>query len=43
MVRLGVSHPIFNSFFAIATLDGMVHPSEPSARAEYFGIYGLTH
>lgn len=39
IVRLDVSHPIFNSFFHIKTLDGMVHPSNRSAKAEYLGIY----
>ena len=39
IVRLDASHPIFDSFFHISTLDGMWHPGTPSARAQYFGIY----
>lgn len=39
LARLAVSHPIFNSFFAIPTLDGLNHPGTPSARAEYWGIF----
>lgn len=39
MVRLGVEHPIFNSFFKIRTLDGMTHPDWAGAKAVYFGIY----
>jgi len=38
-VRLDVSHPIFDSFFKIATLEGMTHPESRNARAEYYGIY----
>ncbi|MEO7521612.1 MAG: DUF4159 domain-containing protein [Gemmatimonas sp.] len=38
-VRLDVSHPIFDSFFKIVTLDGLTHPESRNARAEYFGIY----
>jgi hypothetical protein len=38
-VRLDRSHPIFNCFFSIATLDGMHHPDNPNAKAVYFGIY----
>jgi hypothetical protein len=37
--RLDVSHPIFDSFFRIATLDGMTHPGSRNAKAEYFGIF----
>jgi hypothetical protein len=33
------SHPIFNSFFRIATLTGMTHPATPLAKAQYLGIY----
>lgn len=39
IVRLDVSHPIFDSFFHIRTLEGMTHPSSRGARAEYHGIY----
>lgn len=38
-VRLEISHPIFQSFFALKTLDGMHHPSSTAARAEYYGIF----
>ena len=36
---LDVTHPIFNSFFHIQTLDGMTHPDNASAKAEYLGIF----
>ena len=39
IVRLEVSHPIFDSFFHIRTLDGMTHPDNARAKAEYYGIY----
>ena len=39
IVRLDVSHPIFDSFFHIRTLDGMTHPDNARAKAEYYGIY----
>jgi hypothetical protein len=39
IVRLDVSHPIFDSFFHITTLDGMTHPDSRQAKAEYYGIY----
>lgn len=39
MVKLDVSHPIFNSFFHIKTLDGMTHPDNRNAKAEYLGIF----
>ena len=39
IVDLDVSHPIFNSFFTIATLEGLSHPSNPAYRAIYRGIY----
>lgn len=38
-VRLERDHPLFNSFYRIGTLDGMHHPSNRSARAEYYGVY----
>ncbi|HEU4720403.1 MAG TPA: DUF4159 domain-containing protein [Gemmatimonadaceae bacterium] len=36
---MDVSHPIFDAFFKIETLDGMTHPSATFYRAEYKGIY----
>ena len=39
IVPLDVSHPIFNSFFAIDSLDGMWHPDDEGAKAQYLGIY----
>jgi hypothetical protein len=39
IVPLDVSHPIFNSFFRIDSLDGMWHPDDEGARAQYLGIY----
>jgi hypothetical protein len=39
IVRLDVSHPIFDSFFRITTLEGMTHPNSRQARAEYYGIH----
>lgn len=39
IVRLDVSHPIFDAFFHIRTLDEMSHPNNPRAKAEYYGIY----
>lgn len=39
IIRLDVSHPIFNSFFKIESLGGMSHPDDDTAKAEYFGIY----
>lgn len=38
-VRLDASHPIFNTFFRITTLDEMHHPATPAARAEYYAVY----
>jgi len=37
--RLDVSHPVFNSFFQITTLDGMTHPATRAAKAVYLGIH----
>jgi hypothetical protein len=34
-----LEHPVFDSFFRIASLDGMHHPSTTQARAQYLGIY----
>ncbi len=39
IMPLTVDHPIFHSFFSIASLEGMHHPGTPSARAEYLGIF----
>ncbi len=39
LVPLDISHPIFNAFFRIQTLDGMFHPSSRHAKAQYLGIY----
>jgi hypothetical protein len=39
LVRLTVAHPIFDSFFQIKTLEGMTHPDNANAKAEYYGIY----
>jgi len=39
LVRLTVKHPIFDSFFQIKTLEGMTHPDNSQAKAEYYGIY----
>ena len=39
IMRLGVSHPIFDSFFHIETLEGMSHPDNHNAKAVYLGIY----
>jgi hypothetical protein len=39
LVRLTVAHPIFDSFFQIKTLEGMSHPDNSSAKAQYYGIY----
>jgi Domain of unknown function (DUF4159) len=36
---LDVSHPVFQSFFHIKTLEGMSHPDNSTARAEYKGIF----
>lgn len=38
-IRLDRSHPIFNTFFTIGSLDGMHHPDNRSAKAEYYGVF----
>jgi hypothetical protein len=38
-VRLDKSHPLFDAFFRVPTLEGMHHPDNRSAIAEYYGIY----
>jgi hypothetical protein len=39
LIPLDISHPIFNSFFHLKTLDGMSHPDNASAKAVYLGIF----
>ncbi len=39
IVPIPLSHPIFNAFFHITTLDGMTHPDNASAHAQYLGIF----
>ena len=36
--RLDLSHPVFDSFFRIKTLD-MVYPHDPGLKAEFLGIH----
>jgi hypothetical protein len=36
--RLEASHPIFDTFFHIASLD-MTYPNNPALQAEFFGVY----
>jgi hypothetical protein len=36
--RLDVSHPVFDAFFRISSLD-MAYPHDPFLKAEFFGIY----
>ncbi|GAB1340985.1 DUF4159 domain-containing protein [Gemmatimonas sp.] len=38
-IRLDRTHPIFNAFFSIGTLEGLHHPSSRNAKAEYYGIF----
>lgn len=38
IVRLDVSHPVFDSFFRIPSL-AMTYPNNPSLQAEFFGIF----
>ena len=38
IVRMDVSHPIFDSFFRIESLD-MTYPNNPHIKAEFFGIH----
>jgi hypothetical protein len=37
-VQLDVTHPIFDSFFYIETLD-FTHPTFPEAKPVYFGVF----
>ncbi len=39
IVRLQLTHPVFDSFFHISTLEGMRHPSDTRYAAEYYGIF----
>ena len=39
IVPMEISHPIFNTFFHISTLEGMTHPATTAAKAQYLGIY----
>lgn len=39
IVRLDVTHPIFDSFYGIASLEGMHHPASRAYPAEYLGIF----
>jgi len=39
IVPLERSHPIFDAFFRIATLQGMRHPSDTRYEAQYLGIF----
>jgi hypothetical protein len=39
IMPMSLTHPIFNTFFHIKTLDGMTHPATPMAKAVYLGIY----
>jgi hypothetical protein len=39
IVPLDVSHPVFNSFFGLPTLEGLHHPSSYGYPAEYLGIF----
>ena len=39
IVPMELSHPVFNTFFHIKTLDGMTHPASRAAKAQYLGIY----
>lgn len=38
IVRLDLTHPVFNSFFRIRSLE-MSYPHDPSLRAEFLGIF----
>ncbi len=39
IVPLDVSHPVFQTFFGIKSLEGMTHPATRDAKAEYLGIF----
>ena len=39
LIPLNISHPIFNAFFHLTTLEGMTHPDNSAAKAEYLGIF----
>lgn len=38
LVRLDASHPIFDAFFHVASLD-MSYPHDPGLKAEFFGVF----
>lgn len=39
IVPLDATHPVFDSFFGIATLEGMHHPASQAYPAEYLGVF----
>jgi hypothetical protein len=39
IVPLTIKHPIFDSFFHIKSLEGMHHPDNANAKAQFLGIY----
>ena len=39
IMPMSVTHPVFNTFFHIKTLEGMTHPATTAAKAQYLGIY----
>lgn len=39
IVPLDVTHPIFDAFFRLETLEGLHHPGRSAAVARYFGIF----
>ena len=39
IIPLTIDHPVFNTFFAIESLEGMSHPNDFQARAQYLGIF----
>lgn len=39
IVPLTIDHPIFDAFFHIRTLDGMTHPDNSAAKAQFLGIF----
>src|SRR6185503_15937691 len=38
MIKIGIDHPIFDSFFKMKTID-FPHPMMPRLRAQYFGLF----
>jgi len=43
IVKLDITHPIFDAFFRIKTLDGMTHPDNYNAKSQFLGIYEDNH